>query len=156
MTEIVLTHAPGATYDTLDVSGASASELAKAVDKKTWQAVHDASQKHTSKVAHAFAEVYVDGDYDDELSGELTVALDRKLRPKTKPLPKVKPKAKTDPVVEQKKPTPRSQSVSAQVKAVVAENTDKTRDELLPIVKEKVDAPDSRLKSCIKHWLERL
>lgn len=160
MTEIILTHAPGATYEILDVSGASVKELAKVVSKDTWQKVHAASAKHKSAVAHAFAEVYVDGTYDDELSGELTIALDDKLRPKVKPVPRVKAPPKSEPAVEPEKQakvsTPRNQSVSAQVKAVVAEHLGKSREDLLPIVREVVDAPDPRLKSCIKHWLEKL
>lgn len=165
---IQLTTAPNVVYDVINSTETDVTRLANTVGKEAWAEVHKQSKASQSALAHAFAEVCVDGEYDDALSGELTIALDKMLRPKRVkfvPAPRVvevheeeatkkptKPKAPAKP----KKPgAPKKPTKADAIRELISSNPEADVAKLVDLLRDSdIDIPEKRLKASINYCID--
>jgi hypothetical protein len=165
MVLIQLTTAPNVVYDVINTKETDVTRIANTIGKEAWAEVHKQSKASQSALAHAFAEVSVDGVYDDALSGELTIMLDRMLRPKRVkfvPAPRVvevheeeeatkkptKPKAPAKPKQPTSPKKPKQPSKADLVREVIKANPKADAAKLIELViaDANIDIPDARVK----------
>jgi hypothetical protein len=170
MVKVVLTSTPCTDVETITVKVPKGKKptvalLKDAVSKDKWKEIHAASdelRKAGNTLAAAFAEVHNGKKYDDELSGELTVALDEMIAP---PVPKVKVKVgkkkdgTTGPVAADKKPAatkPKGKSVAAQVREMIKDNPKLGIPELIELVVKEGLLPEGRAKVYVRENVKRV
>lgn len=146
---IQLTSAPGIITKTLTLKSKKVDDMvAKAKDE--WPAIQTAAKDSKNNLAMAFAEIEVDGKYDDELSGKVTFALEALFAPKV-PVAAQKPVSNTKaPVTRRVTPQGNTPNKASQVRSMVADNPKADAAQLMEMVEASdIGIPKGKIKDYV-------